>query len=104
MKLGLYQRWASRLIDSPGLPVYLLLIENQPPHDVTMAPRVNGEPIPIPQPVLDRGADKGLRWLEKIRECVERDEWPGIDHEPDWVLQTPSWEMDDDEPEIQFND
>jgi hypothetical protein len=101
VKLGLYQRWASRLIDSPGLPVYLLLVENQPPHDVTMFPRVNGEPIPIPQPVLDRGADKGLRWLEKIQECLERDEWPGVDVNPDATLMTPSWEMDDDIQEFE---
>jgi hypothetical protein len=97
VKLGLYQRWTRRLFDLPEVPVYLLLVENQPPHDVTMAPRVNGEPIPIPQAVLDRGADKGLRWLEKIRECVESGVWPGIDVEPDWTLQTPTWEMGTDE-------
>jgi exodeoxyribonuclease VIII len=101
VKLGLYQRWASRLIESPELPVYLVLIENQVPHDVTMFPRVNGEPIPIPQPVLDRGADKGLRWLEKIKECLERDEWPGVDVNPDATLLTPSWEMDDDDDDLE---
>jgi exodeoxyribonuclease VIII len=97
VKLGLYQRWTRRLFDLPEVPVYLLLVENQPPHDVTMVPRVNGTPIGIPQPVLERGADKGLRWLEQIAGCIKEDCWPGIDVEPDWTLQTPTWEMDDEE-------
>ena len=105
VKLGLYQRWTRRLFDLSEVPDHLLLVENQAPFDRTLAPRVDGVPISIPQPVLDRGADKGLRWLEKIRECMESGEWPGIDVEPDWTLQTPTWEMDEEqEQEMIFDD
>lgn len=97
VKLGLYQRWARRLLDLRELPVYCLLVGNVPPHDVTIVPRTNGDPVGIPQPVLDRGADKGLRWLERIKQCVESGKWPGVDDDPDWDLQTPWFEMDDDD-------
>lgn len=103
VKLGLYQRWAKRLLDRKELPVYVLLVGNSAPFDVTMITRVGGVPIPLPQAVLDRGADKGLRWLEQIAKCLERGDWPGIDGVPDWTLQTPVWEMIE-ESELRFED
>ncbi len=69
-----------------------------------MVPRIDGVAVPIPQAVLDRGADKGRRWLDQIRQCVESGKWPGIDGDPNWTLQTPTREMDDDEPEILVDD
>jgi hypothetical protein len=105
LKLGLYQRWAKRLLGISELPVYTLLVENGPPFDVTMIPRVKGEPIPLPQPVLDRGVEKGLAILKKIGECIKSGVWPGIDGEPDWTLQTPVWEMDEESPdEVRFDE
>ena len=97
VKLGLYRRWAMRLLDLKELPVFCLLIGNAKPHDVTIVCRTGGEPVGIPQPVLERGADKGMRWLDRIRECVNSSYWPGIDVDPDWNLNTPNWEMDEDD-------
>jgi hypothetical protein len=99
VKLGLYQRWLQRVLDVRDIPVYLLLVENQPPYDCQMVPRNDGAAVPLPDAVLMRGASKGLRWIEQIRTCLDRDEWPGAAEVGDWTLQTPVWEMDDDEIE-----
>jgi len=97
VKLGLYQRWLSRLMNTKEIPVYLLLVENQGPWDCAVVPRVGGEPAPIPQAVLDRGASKGLKWIEQLRGCIDRDEFPGVGSVAEWNLFTPAWEMDDDD-------
>lgn len=99
VKLGLYQRWLQRLMNVPNIQVYLLVVENQGPWDCAMVPRCAGEPIPIPDAVLMRGADKGLAWIERIKRCLVSGEWPGQGDVSDWTLQTPAWEMMDDEPE-----
>jgi hypothetical protein len=101
VKLGLYQRWLQRLMDVPNIPVYLLIVENQGPWDCAVVPRSAGEPAPIPDAVLMRGADKGLRWIERIKACLESDEWPGQGDVDDWVLQTPVWEMDEELEEFE---
>jgi hypothetical protein len=88
-------------MNADDIPVYLLLVENQGPWDCAVVPRVGGEPAPLPNAVLERGASKGLKWIEQIKGCIERDEWPGVGAVEDWTLQTPAWFMDEDEePEI----
>jgi len=97
IKLGLYQRWLQRLMNADNIPVYLLLVENQGPWDCAMFPRSGGEAVPIPDAVLERGAKKGLGWIEQIKAGIESDQWHGIGDSPDAELETPSWEMDEDE-------
>jgi hypothetical protein len=104
IKLGLYQRWLKRLLKANDIPVYLLLVENQGPWDCTVFPLVEGEAAPLPEAVLLRGADKGLKLIEELRECIERDEFPGIASKRNLVLETPSWEMDDEDEEMIFDD
>jgi len=101
VKLGLYQRWLQRLMDVPNIPVYLLLVENQGPWDCAVVPRCGGEPVPIHDAVLMRGADKGLRWIERVKACLKWDVWPGVGDVDDWSLQTPSWEMEDELEEFE---
>ncbi len=103
VKLGLYQRWLQRLLNVAHIPVYLLVVENQGPWDCAMVPRSGGDVVSISDAVLERGAAKGLAWIERIKACIESDEWPGIDAAPDWTLQTPVWEMDD-EDEVKFDE
>jgi hypothetical protein len=104
VKLGLYQRWLKRLMNADDIPVYLLVVENQGPWDCAVVPRSGGEPAPLPNAVLERGAAKGLKWIEQLRGCIERDEWPGVGAVEDWTLQTPYGEMNDEEPELKFDD
>ena len=104
VKLGLYQRWLSRRLDVPLIPVYLLLVENQGPWDCAVVPRCGGVPVPIHDAVLMRGAAKGLAWIERIKRCLESDEWPGQGAVDDWTLQTPWFEMDDDDLEVIVDD
>lgn len=104
VKLGLYQRWLQRLMNVPNIPVYLLLVENQGPWDCAVVPRCGGEPIPIHDAVLMRGAAKGLAWIERIKRCLESDNWPGQGAVDDWALTVPSWEMDDDDLEVIVDD
>jgi len=101
IKLGLYQRWLQRRLEVESIPVYMLLVENQGPWDCCVAPMLDGEPTAIPEAVLMRGAAKGLKYIEQLRECIERDEFPGLASQPDWVLETPSWEMTDEDDELE---
>lgn len=87
VKLGLYQR-AMRQVTGHPWPVEVIWLENVPPYDVAV--------MPIDDAVLDRGARKGLEIIRKVKDCIERDEWPGVGGE-DFILNTPSWEMDDEE-------
>jgi hypothetical protein len=105
VKLGLYRHWLQRLTKAREIPVYLFLVENAEPFDCQLVPRCDGKAHPIPAAVLDRGADKGLRWIAQIAECIRSDRWPGTAAQGDWVLDTPSWEMDEDiEPEITLDE
>ena len=102
VKLGLYQRWLQQEMGVPSIPVYLLLVENHAPWDSALVPRCDGEAIPLPEAVLMRGAAKGLAWIERLKECLIRGSWPGHGSVGDWTLQTPVWEMgDDDDDEIE---
>jgi hypothetical protein len=62
---------------------------------------LDGEPTAIPEAVLMRGAVKGLKYIEQLRECIERDEFPGLASQPDWVLETPAWCMDEEEDDLE---
>jgi len=96
VKLGLYQRWLQRLMGVANIPVYLLLVENSGPWDCAVVPRSGGSPTPIPDAILQRGADKGLRWIERIKQCIESGEWPGQGDADEWAIDVPAWEMDDE--------
>lgn len=98
-KLGFYQAASARLLGAKpsDIPVYLLIVENTIPHDCFLAPRYGGEAIPIDQAVLDRGVIKALGWIKRIRECIDSGEWPGRTASPNWILEVPSWEMEEDE-------
>lgn len=69
VKLGLYRRWLNELTGTRW-PVFVIALENTAPFDVVV--------YPIPDAVLDAGADKGLRVLEKVRGAIETDRWPGV--------------------------
>jgi hypothetical protein len=87
LKLGLYQRWLSRL-RGQAEPVTVVCIENVKPYDVTV--------VPIPDAVLERGADKGLAILDELRQCIETNDFPGVDGGADtYELFVPPWEMDE---------
>lgn len=101
VKLGLYQRWLQRLMNVPRIPVYLLLVENQGPWDCAMVPRSGGDPVPIDDAVLERGAAKGLAWIERIKRCIEADNWPGQGIVAEWALFVPPWEMGADDEDIE---
>ena len=99
VKLGLYQRWLQQEMQVPSIPVYLLLVENHPPHDCAVVPRCEGDPVPIPEAVLMRGAAKGVEWIKQIKRSIVSGEWPGVGDSANWSLNTPAWEMDDEEIE-----
>jgi exodeoxyribonuclease VIII len=87
VKLGLYQRWARKLTGDEW-PVKIIWIENQEPYDVAV--------MPIDNAVLDRGARKGLGVIDRVKECVAADQWPGVAGD-DFLLYVPSYEMDDED-------
>jgi len=90
VSLGLYQRWLAR-IRGQDEPCWVLCVEKEPPYDAAV--------VLVPQEVLDRGRDKGLRIIERVNECEKTGVWPGVD-EGDWYpLHVPYYEMGDDEME-----
>ena len=97
ISLGLYQRWLSQ-IRGQDEPCTVLCVEKSPPYDVAV--------VPVPQAVLDRGADKGLEIIKKYIECEESGIWPGVADGKEYELHVPYREMDepDQEPEVKFDD
>tara|TARA_B100001013_G_C24540375_1_gene414409 strand:+ start:43 stop:870 length:828 start_codon:yes stop_codon:yes gene_type:complete len=87
-KLGCYMRWAQKLgIDVQE--VYVIAAESQPEYDVTV--------IPIPLAVLEPAWHRIERIMERIRTCVEEDNWPGVDEGGLYELNVPLWSMSDEE-------
>jgi hypothetical protein len=87
VKLGLYRRWLSRVSGKPWR-VEVMCVENCEPYDVTV--------VPIDDAVLDRGADKGLKVIEMVEDCIKTDQWPGVAGGKPYYLDTPVWEMDEE--------
>lgn len=88
ISLGLYQRWLVRLRNQPE-PCFLLCVEKEAPYDVAV--------VPVPQAVLDQGAEKGLRVIERYKECLESGDWPGIANGEEYYLHVPQWAMAEDD-------
>lgn len=92
VKLGLYQRWLSKV--SPcQLPVTVICLENKPPFDVAV--------VPVPQAVLDEGVEKALRVIRLVKTCIETDRWPGIAGGMEYPLEVPQYVMDE---EVEWED
>ncbi len=91
IRLGLYQRWLAGIIGE-YLPVQVICLESKRPYDVAV--------VPVPQPVLDSGTEKGLKIIGRVAECIEKDEWPGICSNEPYPLDFPVYEMDDGEDEL----
>ena len=87
IKLGLYQRWLQDLTGKPW-PVRIVWLEKTPPFSCEL--------MTIDNAVLDRGARKGLDILKRLETAIDDDNWPDLDDSEDYVLDTPSWEMDDE--------
>lgn len=67
-----------------------LLVEKDPPHLV--------EVVELDEPALDRGRELARRAMERYRDCMSADRWPG--RHPDDTFTTvslPAWAFYDDE-------
>ena len=88
IKLGLYKRWLDR-VTGERWPVTVICLENKAPYDVVV--------VPIPEAVMEQGADRGLAIIAKVRDCIDKNEWPGIASNEPYYLDVPIWEMDTEE-------
>jgi len=95
LKLGLYRRWLAKVTRKPWR-VEVIVLENSEPYDCVV--------MPIPDAVLDRGAAKGLEIIAKVDECINAQYWPGVADGDYVALDTPVWEMDDDEETVEFTE
>ena len=102
VSLGLYQRWAARLLKCEYVPVYLILAETKAPYDVMMAPWIDGHLIPLRQAELDLGVKKGLEWIRKIKVALQADEWLGRAASGDLDVSLPTWAIEDEEEIREF--
>lgn len=72
------------------LPFYFVAVEKQAPYDVAA--------YLIDEAILEVGRKKYRSWLERLIECKERDEWPGMFTEPT-KAEMPNWyfeQLEDD--------
>lgn len=86
IKLALYRemfKWNTGV----EVPVNTICIEKEPPYDVAI--------VPVPEAVLDRGLNKAKRIVDRMKECIEKNEWPGVANGEAYYLDTPPWEMDE---------
>ncbi len=86
-KLGLYQRALEKLT-GVKYPVKIIVLEKKPPFETCI--------MPVADEVLDRGAKKALKVLRDVAQSIKTGVWPGKSEE-DLVLETPVWEMTDEE-------
>lgn len=90
IKLGLYQRWLEKVTQEPW-PVQVILLESKPPYDTAV--------MAVPQAVLDHGVDRAMRIIERVRQCIESDRWPGIADAGPYNLVVPGYVIQDEETE-----
>lgn len=69
----------------------LVVCQSEEPHDVVT--------YFVPEDVIDVGRVEYRRLLRRLKECQERDEWPGVADKAELTLTLPAWAYDSDEPE-----
>lgn len=73
------------------VPVYIIAVENKPPHDVAV--------YELDEDVLWAGEVKVREALELVARCRETNEWPGR-YQTIQPLQLPAWEFPADELDL----
>jgi len=72
------------------LPVYYIVVESSPPYDCAVFEFTGGD-----EQLFDQELDKARVLLTKYKECLESDEWPGVDEGEDYVrFYPPNWAME----------
>lgn len=104
VSLGMYQRWAKRLLDTDDIPVYLILAETKPPYDVMMAPWIDGQLVPIRQAELDLGVSLAMKWIQEVKQAIESDRWPGRAARGSLDVCLPVWAMPESPDEVNFDE
>jgi hypothetical protein len=86
-----YYREGVRQVTGKDLPVYLLAVESEAPHDVVL--------FQIPDDVLDVGWRKCRRLLDRVARCESEGVWPGVS--PGLVqLELPPKFREAEEPQV----
>ena len=85
-KMALYRRWLRRVTGNE-LPCVLIFVEQSPPHDVVV--------MPIDETTLSLREEQALQTLERLRQCIEEDVWPGISQGAEVPYEPSYAEMDE---------
>lgn len=88
-KMACYKRWAEKLMGSSIDDIFVISVETKGDYDVAV--------VPIPAVILENAWPRVARILQRIPECIERDEWPGVAEGGLYELHVPNWSMDVDE-------
>lgn len=97
-KLACYHRWFAREHGVTLRPFQLLVIQlnDRRPHDCCICSVAEAD--------LDYGWARARRMIDRVREAIERDDWPGVDGGAESVpLALPAWEIPGEE-EVEFNE
>ncbi len=91
IKLGLYKRWLDA-VTKDTWPVNVICLESKAPYDVAV--------VPVPDAVLESGVKRGMAIITRVKQCMERNEWPGVAGHELYPLDVPAWEMEDGDNDI----
>ena len=91
IQLGLYSHWLKRLTGHEW-PACVVAIENHPPYDCAV--------YPVADMILDMGRAAGLGLIGEIRDCLDRDEWPGVSRGNSVPIEVPQWVLESEELEL----
>lgn len=84
-QMGLYQ-WGVRVALDINLPVVIIAVESEPPHDVAV--------FEYGEPELEAGLNEARSLLIKLSYHREKNEWPG-QYDQEQVLEFPAWATPD---------
>jgi hypothetical protein len=88
---GAWYRDGYAAVTGKVLPVVLIVVEQDPPHDIGV--------YQIPEPVLDQGQAEYLELLERVAFCRESGEWPG-QFQSEQTLTLPAWAEGGDDDDL----
>lgn len=96
-KFGYHLQWAfyyDGWLASTGeeLPPVEIVVESHPPHDVVV--------YRIPEEVLDAGREAYRTALVTVRECRQRNVWPGVANGVELTFQLPKWAVPNDDDDL----
>lgn len=87
VSMAAYRRWFQREANKEIKSVKFIAVESKPPHDVAV--------VNVDEATLEHGWRKASAMIERIRQCIEQNHWPGIANDQEAELFVPAYVMEE---------